>query len=105
MLVYFIDNMGRRRKAHGEIGESVMQCATRQLADGIIGECGGAMACATCHAYVAPEWMDRLPSPGAQEREMLDGCIDTRPESRLTCQIRLSDALDGITFTTPASQI
>jgi len=105
MRVNFIDDEGVERLVSATPGESVMHCATEHLLPGILGECGGAMACATCHGYVAEEWLDRLPPPSAQEREMLAGCIDLRPNSRLTCQIFLTEELDGLTITTPNSQI
>jgi 2Fe-2S ferredoxin len=104
MRVIFIDPEGQTHAVTGEPGESAMRCATNHLVPGIVGECGGAMACATCHGYVADDWAARLPPPGPQEREMLSGCIDVRPNSRLTCQIRLSEELDGITITVPDSQ-
>jgi 2Fe-2S ferredoxin len=104
MRVIFIDHLGIERTATATAGDTVMQCATDHLLPGIFGECGGAMACATCHGYVAEEWLDKLPAPSAQEREMLSGCIDLRPNSRLTCQIRLTEKLDGLTITTPDSQ-
>jgi 2Fe-2S ferredoxin len=104
MRVTFIDPDGKTHTVTGEPGESAMRCATNHLVPGIVGECGGAMACATCHGYVAEDWAGKLPPPGAQEREMLSGCIDVRPNSRLTCQIVLSDALDGIVIEVPESQ-
>jgi 2Fe-2S ferredoxin len=104
MRVTFIDPDGKNHTVTGEPGESAMRCATNHLVPGIIGECGGAMACATCHGYVAEEWAAKLPPPSAQEREMLSGCIDVRPNSRLTCQIRLSDELDGMVIKVPESQ-
>ncbi|ARS27498.1 2Fe-2S iron-sulfur cluster-binding protein [Sphingomonas sp. KC8] len=105
MLVRFIDPEGREHVVEGEVGESAMRCATRALIPGVIGECGGAMACATCHCYAAPPAGATLPEPAPQERDMIDGCIDTRPTSRLTCQVVLEPALAGITFTVPASQV
>jgi 2Fe-2S ferredoxin len=104
MRVNFIDDQGVERSATANPGDTVMLCATKHLLPGILGECGGAMACATCHGYVGAEWLHQLPPPSAQEREMLSGCIDVRPNSRLTCQIHLTDALDGLTITTPNSQ-
>jgi len=104
MRVTFIDPDGQSHTVTGEPGESAMRCATNHLVPGIVGECGGSMACATCHGYVADDWAGKLPPPGAQEREMLSGCIDVRPNSRLTCQIMLSDALDGIVIAVPESQ-
>ena len=104
MRVTFIDPDGKTHTVIGEPGESAMRCATNHLVAGIVGECGGAMACATCHGYVDVAWTDKLPPPGAQERDMLAGCIDVRPNSRLTCQIVLSHALDGLTIKVPESQ-
>jgi 2Fe-2S ferredoxin len=104
MRVTFIDIDGETREVEGRPGENAMRCATEHLVAGIIGECGGAMACATCHGYVDEGWLSKLPPPSEQELEMLTGCIDVRPNSRLTCQIKLTDALDGITITVPESQ-
>ncbi len=104
MRVIFIDDDGARHEVEGRDGESAMRCATQHLVPGIIGECGGAMACATCHGYVQEPWDAMIPPPSTQEREMLSGCIDTEPNSRLTCQVKLTEALDGITIRVPRSQ-
>ncbi len=104
MRVIFIDDEGGEHAVEGQAGESAMRCATSHRVPGIIGECGGAMACATCHGYVGEPWAAMLPPPSAQEREMIAGCIDVRPNSRLTCQIRLNEALDGMIIRTPRSQ-
>lgn len=104
MRIVFIDDQCVTRDVSAEAGQSAMRCATEHLVSGIIGECGGAMACATCHGYVGDEWIDHLPPPSPQEREMLSGCIDVRPGSRLTCQITLTPELDGLTITVPDSQ-
>lgn len=105
MHIRFIDAAGNTHLAEGEVGESAMRCATRALIPGIIGECGGAMACATCHAYVTQPNDPIFHATDAQEREMLGGCIDVRPNSRLTCQVTLTAQSDGMTFTIPASQV
>lgn len=102
--VTFVDDQGVTRTVETEPGESAMRCATHHLISGIVGECGGSMACATCHGYVDDDWIGKIAEPSAQEREMLSGCIDVRPNSRLTCQIRLEDMLDGLTITVPDSQ-
>jgi 2Fe-2S ferredoxin len=71
---------------------------------GIVGECGGALACATCHGYVAEDWVSRLPPSSDLEKEMLESCIDVRPNSRLACQLTLERELDGLTIYVPKSQ-
>ena len=86
-------------------GDSVMETAIDHDVRGIVAECGGACSCATCHVYVAEDWLDKLPAPDPLEDGMLDCVIDRRPNSRLSCQIRLSDEIDGITVTVPESQI
>lgn len=105
MLVRFIDPDGGEHLVEGEAGESAMRCATRALIPGVIGECGGAMACATCHCYAEPADGTALPAPCQQESDMIEGCIDIRPNSRLTCQVVLGPELEGITFVVPASQV
>jgi 2Fe-2S ferredoxin len=72
--------------------------------DEILGECGGACACATCHVYVAPEWAAKLPQPEPMESDMLDFAVDPRATSRLSCQIKITEALDGLTVEMPARQ-
>ena len=104
MDVRFIAEDGGEFIARGETGDTVMRAAVNSLVPGIIGECGGAMACATCHAYVAEPWIGKLAPPSPHEESMLSGCIDVRPSSRLTCQITLEERLDGITFHLPRSQ-
>ncbi len=86
-------------------GHSVMQHAVANGVDGIVGECGGSAMCATCHVYVDAAWVDRLPAPLATELEMLEcTASERRSESRLSCQIKMSDALDGLLLRTPERQ-
>jgi 2Fe-2S ferredoxin len=81
-------------------GQSLMVAACDAGVAGIRGDCGGGCACATCHVYIAPEWIDRVGPPDAVEDVMLDvASLDRRPESRLCCQIVLNPALDGLTVT------
>ena len=82
-----------------------METAIDNDIDGIIAECGGACSCATCHVYVDEAWLDRLRQPEPLEDGMLDCVLDRRPNSRLSCQIRLNEDLDGITVRVPDSQI
>jgi 2Fe-2S ferredoxin len=80
--VTYIDASGQSRTVDAQVGSTVMETALRNSIPGIEAECGGACACATCHVYVAP----------------------VRPNSRLSCQIKVSEALDGLVVTTPAKQ-
>lgn len=83
-------------------GQSLMEAATQRGVPGIIGECGGSMSCATCHVVVAPAWTDRAGPPSAFEEDMLDITEAGRqPTSRLSCQIKMTAALDGIVLSVP----
>src|SRR5438105_4640900 len=98
MRVVFIDKAGVARAVTGEPGQNAMRCAKANQILGILGECGGSMACGTCHGYVDDAWVDKVRSPTSLERDILQGCIARRDNSRLTCQIILSDGLDGLTI-------
>jgi 2Fe-2S ferredoxin len=84
----------------GVEGDSVMQLA-RSAGLPVLGECNGSLACATCHVIVDADWAGRLPPPNDDEEAMLDTVFDLHPTSRLSCQIRLSPALDGIRMALP----
>jgi 2Fe-2S ferredoxin len=87
-------------------GLSVMEGARDNGIPGIEADCGGACACSTCHVYVAPEWVDRLPARDPMEADMLDFAYQPDPvRSRLTCQLKVSDALDGLVVHMPERQI
>jgi 2Fe-2S ferredoxin len=86
-------------------GISVMQGAVANGVRGIIGECGGACSCATCHVYVDPAWLDRVGERSAAEEALLEEVMDGRPNSRLSCQINVTDKLDGLVIRMPAKQI
>lgn len=80
-------------------GYTVMEAAADNQVDGMIAECGGACACATCHVYVDETWLTRLPAIDDMEDAMLDAAMDRRDSSRLSCQLEMSDALDGLVVT------
>lgn len=105
MRVKFTTGNGGQTVVDGEAGDSLMRVAANHLVPGLVGECGGTMACATCHAYVEEPWASMVAPASEQERAMLEGCIETRPSSRLTCQIMLDQSLDGIVVEIPASQV
>jgi 2Fe-2S ferredoxin len=90
----------------GDVGDSLMYVATQNDVSEIVAECGGYCNCATCHVYVDPAWLERLPPMSDHEDELLDGTVaERKPESRLSCQIELSEALDGLVVATPERQV
>ena len=100
----FIAHDGTSFDVEAENGSTVMENAIRNAVPGIEAECGGACACATCHVYVDEAFADVVGSPEAMEEDMLDFAYDVRPTSRLSCQIRVRDELDGLTVTVPERQ-
>lgn len=100
----FIEHNGTQHQVSGAIGQSVMQAATFASVPGLPADCGGACACATCHAYVDEAWMQRLPAAEGMESDMLDYAFERRDNSRLTCQLVISEAMDGLVIHLPESQ-
>jgi 2Fe-2S ferredoxin len=104
--VVFVHPDGRRTEARAAAGASVMQIAVDAGIDEILGECGGNMMCATCHVHVDDAWIDRAGRPGDDEDAMLDETAAPRSAtSRLSCQLELDDALDGIVVALPQAQV
>ncbi|PSH60808.1 2Fe-2S iron-sulfur cluster-binding protein [Phyllobacterium sophorae] len=87
-----------------EAGSTVMENAVRNSIPGIVSECGGACACATCHVYVDEEWIERVGPPGSIEADMLEFAYDVRSTSRLSCQIKVSEEHEGLTMHVPERQ-
>jgi 2Fe-2S ferredoxin len=105
VAAHLIDIDGRATTVRARPGISLMRAATEAGIDGIAADCGGCLSCATCHVYVAPEWLAALPPPDADERAMLElTAAEPRPESRLSCQIVLTPALDGLRVQLPLTQ-
>ena len=102
--ITYIDPDGTVRTVDGELGSTVMETAIKNNVPGIEAECGGACACATCHVYVAEEWREATGEPQPMEEDMLDFAFDVRPNSRLSCQIRVKPELDGLVVHTPTRQ-
>ena len=102
--ITYIDSSGASRTIDAETGSTVMETAIRNNIPGIEAECGGACACATCHVYVAEEWRAKAGEPTPMEEDMLDFGYDIRPNSRLSCQIKVTPELDGLVVTTPEKQ-
>ena len=102
--ITFIDVQGESRTVEAEAGSTVMEAAVRNGVPGIEAECGGACACATCHVYVEDGWKEKVGDPEPMEEDMLDFAFEVKPTSRLSCQIRVRDELDGLVVRTPARQ-
>ena len=100
----FIAPDGARHEVEAENGSTVMEAAIRNGVAGIEAECGGACACATCHVYVDEAWFEATGEPQPMEQDMLDFAYDVRPTSRLSCQIRVRDELDGLVVSVPERQ-
>ena len=102
--ITFIDADGESRTVDAEVGATVMETAIKNDVPGIEAECGGACACATCHVYVEEDWRAKTGEPSPMEEDMLDFGYDVRPNSRLSCQIKVTEALEGLVVRTPARQ-
>ena len=102
--ITYIDSTGNRKTIDIANGLSVMEGAIQNNITGIDADCGGGMACATCHVYVKEEWFNRLPKTEDAEQDMIDMAFEPKKNSRLSCQIVVGDELDGLVVTTPSKQ-
>lgn len=103
--VIYIDHAGERQELDVDLDNSVMMAAVYDGVNGIEGMCGGCLACATCHVYVDEAWAGKLPAMGDDEDTLLSQVsAERRPNSRLSCQITMTAALDGIIIHTPEIQ-
>jgi ferredoxin, 2Fe-2S len=102
--ITYIDSGGTARAVEAEIGSTVMETAIKNSIPGIEAECGGACACSTCHVYVDDAWTSVTGEPSPMEEDMLDFAFEVRPNSRLSCQLKVSEAFDGLVVTTPERQ-
>lgn len=102
--ITFVTHDGNKHEVDAENGSTVMEAAIKNDVPGIEAECGGACACATCHVYVDEAWKDKAGAVEPMEEDMLDFAFDIRPTSRLSCQIRISDELDGLVVNIPEQQ-
>ena len=102
--VNFVLYDGSRRPIEGEVGTPVMYLARKHELPGILAECGGVCSCATCHVHVDPEWMEKLPPMEEDELDIIEFAEDVDEYSRLSCQIKLSEELDGLVVHVPEFQ-
>ena len=104
--ITYIEHSGKEHTLEVPTGLTVMEGARDNDIPGIEADCGGACACSTCHVYVASDWVDRLPPKQAMEEDMLEFAFEPDPvRSRLTCQLKVSDDLDGLVVQRPERQI
>jgi ferredoxin, 2Fe-2S len=105
-LIHLIDADGATHDLEAAAGQSLMQAAVAAGLGNIVGECGGAAMCATCHVYVDDAWLARLPAMQENEDGMLDAASSPRqPNSRLSCQLRIEDDWQGFAVHLPATQV
>ena len=102
--ITYVEHSGKEHVVDVAPGLTVMEGARDNGIPGIEADCGGACACSTCHVYIDPAWVERLPKKDAMEEDMLDFAFDVRDNSRLSCQIKVSDALDGLRVKVPEKQ-
>ena len=102
--ITYIDSSGNSKTIDVENGLSVMEGAVQNNIPGIDADCGGGMACATCHVYVKEEWFNKLDKIEDAEQDMIDMAFEPKKNSRLSCQLIVSDKLDGLIVTTPSKQ-
>jgi 2Fe-2S ferredoxin len=103
--VTFVETNGTRHEVQARNGRSLMQAAVQNAVPGIDADCGGKCLCATCHVILTPEWYERLGGPSPEEAEMLAPTPEHTPTSRLSCQIQVTDALDGLVVRLPEFQM
>lgn len=96
VTIVYVEPSGTEKSVDVPVGRSVMEGAVMHGIDGIVAECGGACSCATCHAHIDADWMETVGPAGEDERDMLELASDVGPDSRLTCQITVSQELDGL---------
>ena len=102
--ITYIEHNGKEHTINVDNGLTVMEGAVQNDIPGIDADCGGSMACATCHVYVEEKWLDKLPKAEAAEIDMIDMAYEPKKNSRLSCQLIVSDELEGLTVTTPEKQ-
>ena len=102
--ITYIEQDGTERTVEAEVGATVMETAINNDIPGILATCGGSCSCATCHVYVDEAWRERTGGPSPMEEDMLDFGYDVKPNSRLSCQIKVTEELDGLVVRTPERQ-
>ncbi|MDC0473093.1 2Fe-2S iron-sulfur cluster-binding protein [Pelagibacteraceae bacterium] len=102
--IIFTDSSGNSKTIESEKGLTLMEAAVQNNIPGIDADCGGGMACATCHVYVQEKWFNKIPKAEEAEIDMIDMAHEPKTNSRLSCQIEITDELNGLEVTTPSKQ-
>ena len=103
--ITYIEHNGTEHTVDVAVGLTVMEGAVQNNVPGIDADCGGACACSTCHAYVNPDWVEKLPAREDMEVDMLDFAYEPNERSRLTCQVKVTPEMDGLVLQLPEKQI
>lgn len=103
-VVTYVSHNGEINEVEVASGTSVMQGAVDNMLDGMVAECGGSCSCATCHCYVDEAWLDKIPGADEMEKDMLECVLEPQENSRLSCQVIVTDELDGLVIKLPESQ-
>ena len=102
--ITFIEPDGTRHTVEADLGSTVMEAALKNDIGGIVAECGGSCTCATCLVHIDEAWSPIVGTPHPEEDQMLDAAFEVKPTSRLSCQIKVTDELDGLIVHTPSYQ-
>jgi 2Fe-2S ferredoxin len=102
--ITYIQHDGNSQSVEAQPGMTVMEAAVKNMVPGIDADCGGACACATCHVFVDPEWLEKTGKRSDMEEDMLDFAFDVRDNSRLSCQIKVTENLNGLVVRVPEKQ-
>ena len=102
--ITYIEHDGTQHTVEAEVGSTVMETALKNDVSSVVAECGGGCTCATCLVHVDETWFEKVGPPSSEENDMLDAAFELKPTSRLSCQIKVTDALDGLIVRTPAYQ-
>lgn len=103
--IKFVDHTGEERVVDAKVGDTVMQVALDNMVEGIVAECGGSCSCGTCHCFLSSEWRSKIPEASELEIDTIECALEGTPESRLACQVVITEELDGLVVGLPEEQL
>lgn len=104
-FITFVDHEGNETEVNAKVGQSIMVAAVNNMVDGIVAECGGSCACGTCHCFIEDEWKSKVPEMTSTEKDTIECCVEATPVSRLSCQIKVTEEMDGLVVRLPEDQL